>query len=181
MAGQNFLWGAPRIHGELLMLGCSMSEATVSRYLRAPRKPPGQSWRTFLHNQTMAFGHREYGEERSREDAGLNIESFGAQLKRCGDAQIATLWVRRSLAQQQPTLNVAKISLRAAHSDRGVTHRAASVSGGSRRAPYNRSEAAFPIRSPPRQACACDCRDRGPTQDVALVQSRARVHHAGPC
>jgi len=35
MAGENFLWGAPRIHGELLMLGFTVSQATVSRYLPA--------------------------------------------------------------------------------------------------------------------------------------------------
>ena len=110
MARENFLWGAPRIHGELLMLGFSVSEATVSRYLPARSRRPGQSWRTFLRNQAMAFGHREYAEERSRGDAGLHIESYWAQLKRSWAAQIATLWVglRRGLAQPQPTLNVAK-------------------------------------------------------------------------
>jgi putative transposase len=36
MARENFLWDAPRIHGELLMLGFSISQATVSRYLPAP-------------------------------------------------------------------------------------------------------------------------------------------------
>jgi hypothetical protein len=33
MARENFLWGAPRLHGELLMLGFSVSQATVSRHL----------------------------------------------------------------------------------------------------------------------------------------------------
>jgi hypothetical protein len=152
MARQNFLWGAPRIHGELLMLGFSVSQATVSRYLPARSRRPGHSWRTFLRNQAMAFGHREYAEERSTGDAGPQDQSYWAQLKRSGAAQIATVWVelRRGLAQQQPTLNFASISLRSAHSDCGVTHRAASVSGGSRRALYSRSGAAFPIRSPPR-------------------------------
>ena len=91
------------------------------------------------------------------EDAGLQSQSYSAQLKRSGAAQIATVWVglRRGLGQPQPTLNVRRISLRSAQCDRGVTHRAASVSGGSRRAPYNRSGAALPIRSPPQRACAC--------------------------
>ena len=46
------MWGAPRIHGELLKLGFRVSERTVSRYVRAcrPRRPPGTSWRTFLTN-----------------------------------------------------------------------------------------------------------------------------------
>ena len=60
MARENFLWGAPRIHGELLMLGFSVSQATVSRYLPAPSRRPTQSWRTFLRNQAIAFGHHQY-------------------------------------------------------------------------------------------------------------------------
>src|SRR6266851_9718531 len=55
MARENFLWGAPRIHGELLMLGFSVSQATVSRYMPTASRRPGQSWRTFLHNQALAF------------------------------------------------------------------------------------------------------------------------------
>ena len=44
------LWGAPRIHGELLKLGIEISEATVSRYMIRRRGPPCQSWRSFLDN-----------------------------------------------------------------------------------------------------------------------------------
>jgi transposase InsO family protein len=44
------LWGAPRIHGELLMLGVNVSESTVSKYLRRAPRPPSQSWRTFFRN-----------------------------------------------------------------------------------------------------------------------------------
>jgi putative transposase len=44
------LWGAPRIHGELLKLGFQVSEATVSRYMPRRRKPPSRTWRTFLDN-----------------------------------------------------------------------------------------------------------------------------------
>ena len=82
MARENFLWGASRIHGELLMLGFSVSEATVSRCLRARGRRPGESWRTFVRNQAIAFPHREYAEERSRGDAGLHIESYWTQLRR---------------------------------------------------------------------------------------------------
>jgi putative transposase len=49
MANAN-LWGAPRIHGELLKLGIRISEATVSKYLPRRSKPPSQTWRTFLEN-----------------------------------------------------------------------------------------------------------------------------------
>ena len=50
MSWENPLWGAPRIHGELLKLGIDVSQATVSRYM--PRRPrdPGQRWKTFLAN-----------------------------------------------------------------------------------------------------------------------------------
>ena len=50
MATANPLWGAPRIHGELLKLGINISERSVSRWLPRPRRPPSQTWRTFLAN-----------------------------------------------------------------------------------------------------------------------------------
>ena len=55
MAMENPIWGAPRIHGELKMLGFEVSERTVSRYLPRKRSKPDavERWRTFLRN------HRE--------------------------------------------------------------------------------------------------------------------------
>src|ERR1051326_1951240 len=55
MASENCLWGAPRIHGELLKLGIEVSERTVSRYLRRFKggESPGKPWLVFLKN------HRE--------------------------------------------------------------------------------------------------------------------------
>lgn len=50
MAAANPLWRAPRIHGELKMLGITISERTVSRILRTVRRPPSQTWKTFLRN-----------------------------------------------------------------------------------------------------------------------------------
>jgi len=50
MVVANPLWRAPRIHGELKMLGITISERTVSRILRGLRRPPTQTWKTFLHN-----------------------------------------------------------------------------------------------------------------------------------
>jgi putative transposase len=50
MCDANSLWGAPRIHGELLKLGIDVSEAVVSKYMPRHRKPPSQTWRTFLEN-----------------------------------------------------------------------------------------------------------------------------------
>ncbi|PYQ77508.1 MAG: hypothetical protein DMG04_00260 [Acidobacteria bacterium] len=51
MAAENCLWGAPRIHGELLKLGITISERTVSRYLRRCPTTRSQTWRTFFANQ----------------------------------------------------------------------------------------------------------------------------------
>ena len=46
----NVLWGAPRIHGELLKLGIEISQGAVSKYMVRHPKPPSQTWRTFLRN-----------------------------------------------------------------------------------------------------------------------------------
>jgi putative transposase len=54
MANANPIWGAPRIHGELLKLGIKISERTVSNLMpRRKPKPPSQTWRTFLKNHMM--------------------------------------------------------------------------------------------------------------------------------
>jgi len=50
MALANPLWGAPRIHGELLKLGLDVSQRTVARLMPRRPKPPSQTWRTFLQN-----------------------------------------------------------------------------------------------------------------------------------
>src|SRR5271169_3519140 len=50
MCRENPLWGAPRIHGELLKLGIDIGESSVSKYMVRSHKPPSQTWRTFLEN-----------------------------------------------------------------------------------------------------------------------------------
>jgi len=140
MARENFLWGAPRIHGELLMLGFSVSQATVSRYLPAPGRRPKQSWRTFLRNQASAFG--QYSAERSKGCSHLHGQRCWATRERSAVAQIAT-------SQQQLTLSARRTNLRSPQCDRRMTHRAAAVSGGARRASYDPSLVALSIRSPP--------------------------------
>ena len=50
LAEANPLWRAPRIHGELLKLGIAVSERSVSRVLQTVKRPPSQSWKTFLRN-----------------------------------------------------------------------------------------------------------------------------------
>ena len=50
MSLANPLWGAPRIHGELLKLGISVGQTSVAKYLARRRRPPSQGWGTFLRN-----------------------------------------------------------------------------------------------------------------------------------
>ena len=50
MSRENPLWGAPRIHRELLMLGVDVVESSVGRYMVRRRRPPSQGWKTFLRN-----------------------------------------------------------------------------------------------------------------------------------
>jgi hypothetical protein len=50
MSRANPLWGAPRIHGELLKLGFDVAQSTVARYMCRRWRPPSQGWRTFLSN-----------------------------------------------------------------------------------------------------------------------------------
>jgi transposase InsO family protein len=53
MSRANPLWGAPRIHGELLRLGIDIGETSVGKYMARRRKPPSQTWRTFLDNHVQ--------------------------------------------------------------------------------------------------------------------------------
>jgi len=56
MSLENPLWGAPRIHGELLKLGFEVAQSTVARYtVKGHGRPPGQSWWTFLRNHMPEF------------------------------------------------------------------------------------------------------------------------------
>src|ERR1700726_336735 len=50
MSVENSLWGAPRIHGELLKLGFEVAQSSVAKYMVKRRGPPSQGWRTFLRN-----------------------------------------------------------------------------------------------------------------------------------
>jgi len=55
MSVANPLWGAPRIHGELLKLGMDVGQTTVAKYMAKRRRPPSQGWRTFVHNHADAI------------------------------------------------------------------------------------------------------------------------------
>jgi transposase InsO family protein len=55
MSRENPLWGASRIHGELLMLGFEVAQSTVSKYIERRPRPPSQTWKTFLQNHAEAI------------------------------------------------------------------------------------------------------------------------------
>ena len=55
ISAENPLWGAPRIHGELLKLGFSLSQSSVSKYMLPRSSEPGQGWKTFLTNHADAI------------------------------------------------------------------------------------------------------------------------------
>src|SRR5215468_521479 len=55
MSRENPLWGAPRIHGELLKLGIDIGETSVGKYIVRTRNPPSQNWRTFLENHVKTM------------------------------------------------------------------------------------------------------------------------------
>ncbi len=55
MSEETPLWGAPRIHGELLMLGIEVAQSTVARYMTRPQGPPSRGWKTFLRNHAAGI------------------------------------------------------------------------------------------------------------------------------
>jgi hypothetical protein len=50
---ENPIWGAPRIHGELIKLGFAVAQSSVAKYMVKRRGPPSQGWRTFLRNHAQ--------------------------------------------------------------------------------------------------------------------------------
>jgi hypothetical protein len=84
MSQENFLWGAPRIHGELMKLGFDVSQATVSRYMPRRGYPPTQTWRTFLRNQAFGIGTIGLGEAGRLSDKLLAlVRGWIARVVRC--------------------------------------------------------------------------------------------------
>src|ERR1022692_4594873 len=60
MCRENPGWGAPRIHGGLLKLGIDVAESSVSKYMVRCRKPPSQTWRTFLENHAKQLASIDF-------------------------------------------------------------------------------------------------------------------------
>src|SRR5215470_17027044 len=60
MSRENPIWGAPRIHGELMKLGIEISEASVAKYMIRNPKSPAQTWRTFLNNHVSQLASVDF-------------------------------------------------------------------------------------------------------------------------
>ena len=154
-------------HGSMASFSCSVSACPKPPYrATCPHQADGQHSRGgpfFAINPVLSASIPQSGRGYARPYR----QSCWVKVMQSVAGQIATVRVglRRGLGRQTPTLKLRRINLRTAQSDRGLTCRAALVSGGSRRALNNRSRAALPIRSPPHQSWGRDC-VRGPTQDV---------------
>jgi hypothetical protein len=60
MSVANPMWGAPRIHGELMKLGIDVGQSTVAKYMVHRRRPPSQTWRTFLANHVEQIAAADF-------------------------------------------------------------------------------------------------------------------------
>ena len=60
MSLANRLWGAPRIHGELLKLGIEVAQSTVAKYMAKSGRGGSQTWKTFLHNHSADVGAMDF-------------------------------------------------------------------------------------------------------------------------
>jgi hypothetical protein len=60
MSRDNPIWGAPRLHGELMKLGIGISEASVAKYMIRNPKPPSQTWKTFLNNHVSQLASVDF-------------------------------------------------------------------------------------------------------------------------
>ena len=95
MATENGLWGAPRIHGELLKLGLTVSERTVSRYLPDRRTRRSQTWRTFFANHigTLAFTSTVTSSfATSDEDVDASVLLCRPVPASCAERYVSTQW-----------------------------------------------------------------------------------------
>jgi hypothetical protein len=152
MARENFIWGAPRIHGELLKLGLTVSQASVSRYMSAPWTRPSMSWRTFLRNQASAFA--------SYSESGTGARAYWrfwfATVTRSAAIQLGKLPLgfRRRVDRRPISLKVRLSLPRSVHSGRVPTHRAHRRAAAVRRTTRARRAASATMRSPPGQARA---------------------------
>ena len=171
MARENLLWGAPRIHGELLMLEYTVSQATVSRYLPAPGRRPTQSWRSFLRNQlarSATIPRRGRGGPRVRMFAPIGPTSCDLRLRRLRRSVSGS---GAALATNSLARNARRIRLRSAQRERAAMHRVPRLAAGfgaPQDARSNRLSSAVAVRSPPSKARASSRPRSRANQDVAF-------------
>jgi hypothetical protein len=73
MSVANPLWGAPRIHGELLKLGIDVGQTTVAKYMARRRQPPSQGWKTFLRNHADGITSMDFFVRRIQPSGNLTV------------------------------------------------------------------------------------------------------------
>ena len=67
MSLANRLWGAPRIHGELLKVGIEVAQSTVAKYVARRGRGSSQTWKTFLHNHAAGIAAMDFLRARRRQ------------------------------------------------------------------------------------------------------------------
>ena len=184
MARENYLWGAPRIHGELLMLGFTVSQATVSRYLPAPGRRPTQSWRTFVRNQAIAFGHHQYSEFRGAFRHGVPEPAvlflLGQPDAICGAVARLSAGLCRWHARQALTPTARRMALRRGGCARVAMHHAQRLDtapGRAWKARGKRLPTAAPMRNPPYEARASPRPQSRTTPDVTFRADQVLRRH----
>jgi hypothetical protein len=149
MATENPLWGAPRIHGELLKLGMVVSERTASRYLPDRGTAPSQTWRTFLANHLVALASTSSVTSNPPGDA---IDEFDT--RRCLAPSM-----RDGSAECAGPQRRAETKRRRRRSSRGVPTRrfrdAAHRGGTEVGWPHDRRDLCKSVPVPPNQTIAC--------------------------
>jgi hypothetical protein len=164
------------------MLGFGVSQATVSRYLPAPSRRPIQSWRTFLRNQAIAFGHHQYPEKHSyTEYLSLRFCTYWGSLMR-SVAQLVRLsaGLCRWHAHQTLTPTARRIAPCPSGRTRGVMHHAQRLDtapGRSWKTRSNHPPTAFPMRSPPYEARASPRPRSRATRDVTFRVDQVLRRH----
>jgi hypothetical protein len=99
----NPLWGAPRIHGELLKLGIEIGQTSVAKYMARMRRPPSQGWKTFLRNHADGIVNRS--------------------LRRSDTLLSAALWLGDPMARPAPDLMAGRDRTPERRMDCSVIHR----------------------------------------------------------
>ncbi len=100
MSQANPLWGAPRIHGELLKLGIDVCQATVAKYMVRDRRPPSQTWRAFLANHIRQIMAADFFVVPTARQLNATPVAADRVLSRDSESRIAECGLRSSRSPQ---------------------------------------------------------------------------------